>query len=267
MSESTGNCLEEMSSNLPTYTQVSGMRQLSNGYPFPANCDLVRTATTECSSHAAGSGKTVSNVPFSSMASFAPATNVKNECLNPCHSRLYSSLSMNVMKSNTSEINHHVIQHMGTNLIVPLHDFENGQRHWNLKDPIKSDPMYVYPHYPISSMWSSPVNFYGHRYACGMESLPYPINKNNNQSFVEEVWGATGIDHLSVEVLTPIASQVSRYYTDMISANVVSHSIKESSHHSNSSHYNPLAMREPWKRTVNYFHQTSNDPETLGIRL
>ncbi len=134
MSESTGNCLEEMSSNSSTYTQVSGMQQLSNGNPFPANCDLVRTATAEWSSHAASSGQTVSNMPFSSMASFAPATNVKNECLNPCHSRVYSSLGMNVMKSNTGEINHHVIQHVGTNLIVPLHDFENGQHHQNLKN-------------------------------------------------------------------------------------------------------------------------------------
>ena len=56
LSESTGNCLEEMSSNLPTYTQVSGMPQLSNRYPFPADCDLVRTATAECSSHEAASG-------------------------------------------------------------------------------------------------------------------------------------------------------------------------------------------------------------------
>ena len=67
LSESTGNCLEEMSSNLPTYTQVSGMPQLSNRYPFPADCDLVRKSTAECSSHEAASGRTVSNVRFSSM--------------------------------------------------------------------------------------------------------------------------------------------------------------------------------------------------------
>ena len=99
LSESTGNCLEKMSFNLPMYTQVSGMQQLSDGYQFPANCDLVRTATAECSSHEAGSGQSVSNMPFTSLAPFAPETNVKNEYLNPCHSRLYSSLGMNVVKS------------------------------------------------------------------------------------------------------------------------------------------------------------------------
>ncbi len=67
--------------------------------------------------------------------------NVKNECLDPCHSRLYSSLGNNVMQSNTHEINHHVIQHMGANFIVPLHEFENDQHHQNLKDQIKPDPM------------------------------------------------------------------------------------------------------------------------------
>ena len=56
------------------------------------------------------------------------------------------------------------------------------------------------------------------------------------------------INHLAGEVLTPMASQVSRYYTDMTSASMVSHSIKESSHHSNSNHYNPMSMKEPLEK-------------------
>lgn len=184
LSESTVNCLEKMSSNIPTYTQISGMWQLSSRYPLPVDCELVRIATAECHSYEAGSGWTVSNRQFSSMASFAPAMNVKNECLNPCHSRLYLPLGMNVMTSNTHEINHNVIQHMGTNSIVPLHDFGNCQHYPNLKNWIKSDPIYAHPHHPVSSIQLSPVNFYGPHYEHEMEFLPRPINENSNQSLL-----------------------------------------------------------------------------------
>ena len=65
-----------------------------------------------------------------------------------------------------------------------------------------------------------------------------------NVASLKRYGGATGFDHLAGEVLTPMARQVSRYHTDMQNKSMVSHSIKESSDHSNSNHYNPMSMRE-----------------------
>ena len=152
MSESTGNCLEEMSSNSPTYTQVSGMGQLSNEYPFLADCASVRTATAKCNSHKSNSGPTVKNVPSDSMASYALATNCKSEGCYPCHSHFNLFLGRKILQFDTHGIKHHSNQHERTDLIVPLHDIRICLHDQNLKNYIDLDLLYVHPHHPISSI-------------------------------------------------------------------------------------------------------------------
>ena len=73
---------------------------------------------------------------------------------------------------------------------------------------------------------------------------------------------------MTKEVLTPMASQVSMYDTVMTSASMLLQYIKESSHDSNSNHYNPMAIKEPLDRKPTLLqHLTWNNLVTLGMGL
>ena len=130
LSESTGNCLEEMSSNLPTYTQVSGMPQLSNGYPFSVNCDSVTKATAKCNSHQSNSGPTVKmchlilwrHMPWQQISRMKVMA----------HATAMLSFGRKVLQYDVHKMKYYSNQHKRTDSIVPLRDIRIG-----LHDKIK----------------------------------------------------------------------------------------------------------------------------------